>query len=328
MGKSCFMFDAVVTPLLCLFYTPSALLQPNIFTESLAVNKIITPILGAAMLLGCTNSKTKPMTASLKSPEAKQESISGYAPVNGLKMYYEIHGEGTPLVLVHGGGSTIRTTFERTLPLFAKNHKIIAVELQAHGHTSDRDQPESFEQDADDVAGLLHYLKIDKAHLLGFSNGGNTVMQVALRHPELVQKLVVISAFYQLEGMVPGFFAGLEQATLQQMPELLKVYYLQTNNDQQGLQNMFNKDRQRMLNFKDWSDTDLQSITAPTFLLAADKDVVTPEHTVKMSRLIPDCRLLILPGTHGSFIGEVCSVEEGSRLPEITVAIIEEFLSK
>ncbi|HET6766857.1 MAG TPA: alpha/beta hydrolase, partial [Chitinophagaceae bacterium] len=122
---------------------------------------------------------------------------SGYAPVNGLKMYYEIHGEGTPLVLIHGGGSTIQTSFSRILPLLARHYKLIAVELQAHGHTSDRDNAESFEQDADDVAGLLEYLKINKAHFLGFSNGGNTAMQIAIRHSQLVNKLVVISSFYK-----------------------------------------------------------------------------------------------------------------------------------
>src|ERR1700761_8634804 len=99
---------------------------------------------------------------------------SGYAPVNGLHMYYQIHGEGKmPLVLIHGGGSTIETSFERLLPLFAKNNKVIALELQAHGRTGDRDAPESFNQDADDVAGLLKYLDIAKANIVGFSNGGS-----------------------------------------------------------------------------------------------------------------------------------------------------------
>src|ERR1700761_5829800 len=132
---------------------------------------------------------------------------SGYAPVNGLHMYYEIHGEGKmPLVLIHGGGSTIETTFGTILPLLGG--KLIAVELQAHGRTSDRDAPETFEQDADDVAGLLKYLKVDKANFFGFSNGATTTLQIAIRHPELVNKVVALSAAYQREGFVPGFFDG------------------------------------------------------------------------------------------------------------------------
>lgn len=261
--------------------------------------------------------------------EVKQiKKDSGYAPVNGLKMYYEIHGTGTPLVLIHGGGSTIQTSFGKILPLLAQYYKVIAVELQAHGHTNDRDSAESFEQDADDVARLLGHLKIKKTHFLGFSNGGNTAMQIAIRHSHLVNKLVIISAFYKREGMIAGFFEGMQQASLENMPELLKIYYLQINNDQKGLQTMFNKDKERMLNFKDWKDEDLASIKNPSLIIAGDKDVVTPEHSLKMSKIIPNAQLVILPGTHGSFIGEVCTAEDGSKMPEITVAMIKEFLDK
>ena len=120
---------------------------------------------------------------------------SGYSDVNGIKMYYETHGnKGDILVLIHGGGSTIGTTFGKILPLLAGDYHVIAVELQAHGRTSDRNSPESFEQDADDVAGLLHNLQISKASFFGFSNGGNTAMQIAVRHPEIVNKLIIASA--------------------------------------------------------------------------------------------------------------------------------------
>ncbi len=266
------------------------------------------------------------MTAKSEVNQIKKDS--GYASVNGLKMYYEIHGEGAPLVLIHGGGSTIQTTFGEILPLLAQHYKVIAVELQAHGHTNDRDSAESFEQDADDVVGLIQYLKISKAHFLGFSNGGNTAMQIAIRHSNIVDKLVIISSFYKREGMIPGFFEGMQLATLENMPILLKTYYLQINNDQKGLQRMFNKDKERMLHFKDWRDEDLASIKSPSLIISGDKDVVTTEHTVKMSQIIPNAQLMILPGTHGSFIGEICAVEEGSKLPESTVTIIKEFLNK
>src|ERR1041385_3786451 len=102
---------------------------------------------------------------------AQTEQTGRYVTVNGLKMYYEIHGSGKPLVLIHGGGSTIRTTFGRVLGSFAKTHKVIAVELQAHGHTADIDRPLSFVNDADDVAELLNQLHVSKADIFGFSNG-------------------------------------------------------------------------------------------------------------------------------------------------------------
>ena len=91
---------------------------------------------------------------------------------------------------------------------------------------------------------------------------------------------------------------------------------------------MFNKDKERMLQFKDWKDEDLASIKNPSLIIAGDKDVVTSEHTVKMSQIIPNAQLMILPGTHGSFIGEVCAAEEGSKMPETTVTMIKEFLDK
>lgn len=115
---------------------------------------------------------------------------SGYSDVNGLKMYYEIYGEGKPLVLIHGGGSTIQTTFGRVIPMLAQHRQLIAVELQAHGRTGDRAGELSFEQDADDVAALLKNLNVSKADFFGFSNGGTTALQIAIRHPQLVDKFI------------------------------------------------------------------------------------------------------------------------------------------
>ena len=254
-------------------------------------------------------------------------ATANYADVNGIKMYYEIHGEGKPLVLIHGGGSNIETTFGRTLPLFAKYYKIIAVELQAHGRTSDRNAPETFEQDADDVAALLKQLKINKAFIFGFSNGGSTALQIAIRHPEIAEKIVVASSVIKREGLVDGFFEGLKHATLKDMPQPFQDAFLQLNNSTSALQNMFNKDRQRMLDFKDWEDEVLKSITAPALIINSDKDVVLPEHAIQISRLVKNAELIILPGTHGAFIDEGGSAPAESKLPELTVELVSEFLN-
>src|SRR5262249_790546 len=120
-----------------------------------------------------------------------------YASINGLEMYYEIHGNGKPLVLLHGGGSTIESTYRFILPKFAENHRVIAIELQAHGRTKDIGRPLSFQQDADDVAALLGWLQIEKADIIGFSNGGTTSLQIAIRHPRMVNKLVPVSAAFR-----------------------------------------------------------------------------------------------------------------------------------
>lgn len=120
---------------------------------------------------------------------------TGYSDVNGLKMYYEIHGRGNPLVLIHGGGSTIETSFSNIIPFLSEHRQIIAMELQAHGHTHDRDTELSFAQDADDIATLLKNLSISKADFLGFSNGGHTLLEFALKHNECIRKMILASAF-------------------------------------------------------------------------------------------------------------------------------------
>ena len=194
-----------------------------------------------------------------------------YANVNGIKMYYEIYGEGEPLVLIHGGGSTIQTTFEKILPTLAQHYKCIAVELQAHGRTSDRNAPESFTQDADDVAALLKQLNFNKASFFGFSNGASTTMQIAIRHPELVDKIIVVAGAYKREGFIPGFFDGFKHATLETMPQVLRDAFLKVNPDSAALLNMFNKDVARMVAFKDWNDEDLKSINAPALIINGDK---------------------------------------------------------
>ncbi|GGM84017.1 hypothetical protein GCM10010967_14780 [Dyadobacter beijingensis] len=259
----------------------------------------------------------------------KEVKTSGYAPVNGLKMYYEIHGSGEmPLLLIHGGGSTIETSFGNILPKLAAFTKIIAVELQAHGRTSDRDTPESFTQDADDVAALLRHLKVGKANVLGFSDGGCTTMQLAGRHPELVNKIVVVASNYTRAGMIDGFFDMMENASLDNMPAPLKEAYLKVNPDPNGLQTMFNKDRERRRTFTDWPQSDLTRIQAPTLIMSGDQDVIKTEHIVEISHLIPTARLVILPGIHGALLGEICTNKPHSRQPEVTALLVREFLAE
>lgn len=254
---------------------------------------------------------------------------SGYSSVNGLQMYYEVYGVGKPLVLIHGGGSTIQTSFGRLIPELAKSRQLIAVELQAHGRTSDRDAPLTFAQDADDVASLLQNLQIAKADFLGFSNGGQTAIEIALRHPQLVNKLVLCSTFYKLSAVPPPFWKGFEgNLSLSNMPQPYHEAYLAVNNNPAGLQNMFDKDVQRMRNFKDWTDEQIASIQAPTLVMNGTKDVGSPEHAVEMYRTLSNSELAILPGGHGTYLGEVTTLEEGRWTQAYAVPLIEDFLDK
>lgn len=253
---------------------------------------------------------------------------TGYSDVNGLNMYYEIHGHGKPLVLIHGGGSTIETTFGRIIPLLSKHRQIIAVELQAHGHTNDRTADLSFEQDADDVATLLKNIKIEKADFLGFSNGGQTLIEIALRHPEIINKIIVASAFYNRDAVMPAFWKGFEGATLDVMPKALREGYLKANNNEAGLLNMFKKDVQRMKTFEGWSQEQMKMIKAPALIINANNDVGSMEHAVEMCQLIPNCELAIFPGGHGTYLGAIESLDNG-HWPEFNATrLIEEFLDK
>jgi pimeloyl-ACP methyl ester carboxylesterase len=262
------------------------------------------------------------------SPLESKPLESGHAPVNGINMYYEVHGrrDGVPLVLLHGGGSTIEVTFSRVLPVFASSRRVIAVEEQGHGRTTDRNAPVTFESSADDVAALLRYLKVDKADIFGFSNGASVALQVAIRHPRLVRKMVFASSITKRDGAQPQLWEFMKQADFSNMPQPLKDAFLRVNPDVQQLKTMQYKDAERMRTFEDVPDELVRSVHAPTLIVLGDQDIVKPEHAVELTRLISGARLLILPGGHGDYLGEAVMTQKDSRYPELTARLIEEFL--
>jgi pimeloyl-ACP methyl ester carboxylesterase len=277
------------------------------------------------LMHACSERKTK--THQMESIEKKQFE-SGYSQVNRLKMYYEVYGTGKPLILIHGGGSTIQTSFEKVIPLFAKNRRVVAVELQAHGRTSDRNQDLSFEQDADDVAALLENLHIGKADFFGFSNGGTTVLQIAIRHPKIVDKIILGSALSKRNGVPDWFWGFMEQATLENMPEQLKTAYEKTSSNPDGLQVMHDRDAKRMVHFKDIPDEKIKAIEAPALIIIGDQDIILPEHALEMHRQIANSQLAIIPGGHGEYIGEITTLDADFKESTLVVPLIEKFLDK
>jgi pimeloyl-ACP methyl ester carboxylesterase len=251
------------------------------------------------------------------------------ASINGISMYYEIHGDakGTPLVLLHGGGSSIDVTYGRILPFLARHRTVIARDEQAHGRTGDRDGAVRFDTSADDVATLLRHLKIEKADVMGFSNGASIALQVAIRHPDLVRKLIFASSMTKRSGALPQFWGFLQNGTFADMPQPLKDAFLEVNPDPQKLRNMHDKDLERMQHFVETSDEDVRSVKAPTLVLLGDRDVPTPAHAIELVQLLPQARLLILPSGHGDYLGELTATRAGSRYPELTASLIEEFLN-
>lgn len=230
------------------------------------------------------------------------EMQSGYAPVDGLKLYYEIHGTANlalpPLVLLHGGGDTIQTSFGQILAELARHRRVIAFERQGYGHTADiADRPFSFEQSADDTAALLQYLHVRQADLFGFSSGGMITLQIAIRHPQVVRKLVVASGFFSRDAADPAFWNGFATATLEDMPKGLRDAYLEVAPHPENLQTMFDKTVQLIRNFQDIPADKIRAITAPTLVVCGDSDVMRPEHAVAVFRLLPHAQLAVLPRT-------------------------------
>ena len=233
----------------------------------------------------------------------------GYSSAE-LPLYFEWHGKspgpGPHLLLVHGGGSTIESNWGRLIPVLESSRRMLAVELQGHGRTGSGDQAASFEGSADGVAALLEELSVGPVDVLGFSNGGQVGMQLAIRHPRAVRRLIVASAPFRRDGMVDGFWDGMAGATYADLPEPYREADLAVSGDPAHAERMFHLDRELMLTgFADWPDSLVASITAPTLVVTADRDVIRTEHAVLLASRIPNARLLIVPGNHGDYLGEL-----------------------
>ncbi len=255
---------------------------------------------------------------------------SGYIPVNGLEMYYEVHGTGEPLVLIHGAFSATGTSFQAVQPGLAGGRQVIGLEMQAHGRTADIDRPLSYEQMADDTVAALGHLGIERADFFGYSMGAFIALQVALRHPEVVRKLVFMSATYTLDGVHPGLMDGLGEMT----PEMMHGSpwhdeYIRIAPRPEDFATLFAKKNLMDQGYQDLTDEQIRGIEAPTLIILGDSDLVRPEHAVQMFRLLgggifgdmppglPASQLAILPGT-----SHVTVVDRS----ELLLAIIPPFL--
>lgn len=262
-----------------------------------------------------------------------------HAPVNGIRLYHEVHGpapgtdadsgaEQVPLVLLHGGGSTIDVTFGRVLPLLARSRQVIALEEQAHGRSSDRDGPLTFEGSADDVIALLDHLGVATADVFGFSNGASVGLQAAIRHPQRVRRLVFASAMTRRDGAWPELWQFMRHADIDNMPRPLKDAFLRVNPDPARLKVMHDKGAARMRAFADVPDDALRSVRAATLVVVGDRDIVKPEHALELTRLIRGARLLVVPGGHGDYLGEAVATRTATPQPELTARQVAWFLDE
>ena len=242
-------------------------------------------------------------------PTVFGQAKTGYAQVNGIKMYYEVHGAGKPLVLLHGAFNTINTAFGQIIPALSKTRQVIAVELQGHGRTQDIDRPFSFETMADDVAALLKFLKTDSADIFGYSMGGGVAQQIAIRHPGVVRRLIITSSVYKYEGWSPETRAILPMLTPEMFePTPIKQEYDKLAPDPKHWKEFINKMKKFVTTTYDFGADKIKAIRSPTLIITGDGDGVLPEHAVEMYRLrggaymvdfgpIHAAQLAILPGS-------------------------------
>jgi pimeloyl-ACP methyl ester carboxylesterase len=226
------------------------------------------------------------MTMAITDLSAQQGPTTGYAPVNGFKMYYEVHGSGEPVVLLHGAFMTITSNWDGWIGELSKTRQVIAVEMQGHGRTADIPRELNGENHADDVAALLKYLKLSRADLIGYSMGGGVAMHVAVRHPDQVRKVVVISSVFRRDGMTQEGLDAMPQLTAETFkgsPIEAEYQRLSPTPDQ------FAKFVKRMVaadsKGNDLSADQLQSTTAPMFFIHGDADGIRLQHVAEMFRL-------------------------------------------
>jgi pimeloyl-ACP methyl ester carboxylesterase len=259
-----------------------------------------------------------------------QTPTTGYAPVNGLKMYYEIHGKGEPLVLLHGSFMTITNNWMGMIPRLAKSRRVIAVELQGHGRTADINREFSYENLADDVAALLDFLKIERADVLGYSMGGGVAMQVAIRHPEKVRKVVSVSAVFRHDGWVKEAveaFPKMEASMFKGSP--LETEYKKLSPTPDKFDTFVKRVIQMDIKPYDFGAGKLKATKAPMLFIHGDADGVRLDHISEMFRLKggevfgdmrprSDSRLAILPDTT-----HITLMEK----PEVIVPMVNDFLN-
>jgi pimeloyl-ACP methyl ester carboxylesterase len=264
-------------------------------------------------------------------PMTETTPQTGYAPVNGLEMYYEIHGSGgTPLLLLHGGLFNIDLQFGELIPSLAKTRQVIAADFQAHGRTNDiNDRPLTIPNLASDVVGLLRHLGVELVDVFGYSVGGAVTTELAVRHPELVRKAVISSASFSPDGDRVENVGAVGEMTVDMIAGTpMEQDYLAKSPNPDKLQQLLNKLGKIMEDSSGWSDEEIRGIAAPTLITVGDCDMVRLDHAVRFLQLrggdvngdfvgVPASQLAVLPGTTHFF---------GLSRPSLVLELVVPFL--
>ncbi|WP_338772939.1 alpha/beta hydrolase [Nocardia vulneris] len=259
----------------------------------------------SAVLTGCGGTDDTGGAVASEIPSAADDPVSvdgkgRYAEVNGGRLYYETQGTGEPLILLHGGLATAESTFGTYVPELSKTRQVISVDLQAHGHTPDRERALSYESLADDISALITHLNLGRTDLFGYSLGGGVALQVAARRPDLVGRLAIASAPYRSDGWLPETRAGMAAMNPDALRETpLYQLYSGVAPDPAGWTALVTKTRQLLTQDYDWT-AQLPKIQAPALILTAESDALYREHTIDLVARLDagkGARLETVPGT-------------------------------
>ncbi|HVU55768.1 MAG TPA: alpha/beta hydrolase [Puia sp.] len=225
--------------------------------------------------------------ASRSNGQQIQSTNSGYVPVNGIKVYYEVYGEGRPIVLLHGAFLTIDMNWGQLIPELSKNRKVIAIELQGHGHTQFSDRKLSHATLASDVEGVMDYLKIDSADVAGYSFGGAVAYQFAIQSPRRVRKLVIISSTYKSSGWLPEINSAFKSLK----PEFFANSLMKTAYDAVAPdKTKWTKFLEQMIAFAgmpfDFGDSNISKISVPVLIISGDNDGLDKIELIKTYKLL------------------------------------------
>src|SRR5947209_2681816 len=264
-----------------------------------------------------------------------QNQRGNYARVNGLDLYYELHGNGQPLVVLPGAFWTIEAIGELVAQL-ATTRRVIAVELQGHGHTADIDRPLSFESMADDIAALITSLGLEQADLFGYSLGGGVALQTAIRHPEVVRRLALASTAFKRDGWYPEVLAGMASISVETFAGTpIHETYLKTSPRPEAWPTFVAKIRQLLSEDYDWAEG-VAALKTPILIMVGDADSLRLAHMLEffgllgggkgdgdMNGLSP-AQLAVLPAT--THVGWAPPYHGITTRTELLLPIITEFL--
>ena len=230
--------------------------------------------------------------------------LGQYITAGGIKTYYEIHGEGEPLVLMHGGTCTIETLCEQTNEL-AKRYRVILPERRGHGRTPDVEGHITYELMAQDTVAFMEELGLKNAHLVGYSDGADVGLLMAISRPDLVGKLVSISGNFASDGLTERARRWIESATPQTwLPSLADLYKKTSPDGPAHFAIIVDKIKRMWLEGPRITREQLGSVKAPTLVMVGDRDIITLEHTISLFRAIPNAHLFVVPGASHSLISE------------------------